>query len=31
MAVNTRCGPAWLQPLSILPARLFEVDGRIDL
>ena len=30
MAVNTRYGPAWLQPVSILPARLFKVGAQLD-
>ncbi len=29
-AVNTRYGPAWLQPLAILPARLFKVGAQLD-
>ena len=29
-AVNTRDGPAWLQPLAILPARLFKVGAQLD-
>ena len=31
MAINTRHGTtAWLQPLSILPARLFKVGAQLD-
>ena len=30
LAVNTRYGSAWLQPLSILPARLFKVGAQVD-
>lgn len=29
-AVNTRYGPAWLQPIAILPARLFKVGAQLD-
>ena len=30
MAINTRYGTSWLQPLSILPARLFKVGAQVD-
>ena len=29
-AINTRYGPAWLQPIAILPARLFKVGAQLD-
>ena len=29
-ALNTRFGPAWLTPVSILPARLFKFGAQLD-
>jgi hypothetical protein len=29
-AVNTRYGPAWLQPLATLAAQLFKVGAQLD-
>ena len=28
--VNTRYGPAWLNPIQVLGARLFRLSGQID-
>ena len=30
LSVNTRLGPSWLRPASVLGARLFKVGAQLD-